>query len=140
LDEMAIMALAGDPASKILVAGLHQNGVFRSADGGKSWERSDQGLAARSMSTLLVSPGFTADHTLFASGIEDGVLRSSDSGKSWERVSEGLPGPQVLSLSISPRFAEDKTLLAALAEGLFCTADAGTTWTQIGPGDLKDPR
>jgi hypothetical protein len=46
----------------------------------------------------------------------------------------------VLSLSISPRYAEDKTLLAALAEGLFRSDDAGTSWTQIGPEGLSDPR
>jgi hypothetical protein len=46
----------------------------------------------------------------------------------------------VLSLAVSPRFSDDQTLLAALAEGLFRSSDAGSSWTPIGPEDLKDPR
>jgi hypothetical protein len=122
------------------VAGLHQSGIYRSSDRGRTWEPASEGLAARSMSALLVSPAYVEDRTLFAAGIEDGVLRSQDAGASWERAADGLPGPQVLSLAISPRYGEDKTLLAALAEGLYRTADGGDTWIQIGPEGLKDPR
>jgi photosystem II stability/assembly factor-like uncharacterized protein len=143
LDELAVMALASDPSGKLLVAGLHQGGVYRSDDGGATWEAASQGLAARSMSSLLVSPVFHEDRTLFAAGIEDGVLRSRDGGETWERSGDGLPGPQVLSLAISPKYGEDKTLLAVLAEGLFRSADGGSAWEQIGPEGpeaLKDPR
>jgi photosystem II stability/assembly factor-like uncharacterized protein len=140
MDELAVMALAGDASGKTLVAGLHQGGLYRSEDSGQTWEESSDGLAARSMSTLLVSPAFHQDRTLFAAGIEDGVLRSRDGGETWERASEGLPGPQVLSLTFSPRFGEDRTLMAALSDGVFRSTDAGTTWSQIGPEDLMDPR
>ena len=140
LDELAVMTLVGDASGEALVAGLHQSGLFRSADGGDTWEPGNEGLAARSMSSLLVSPAFHEDSTLFASGIEDGVLRSRDAGETWEHVNEGLPGPQVLSLGISPRFATDGTLLAALAEGLFRSDNAGDAWQPMGPDGLKDPR
>ena len=140
LDELAVMALAGDASGKTLVAGLHQSGVYRSGDAGATWEAANEGLAARSMSTLLVSPAFHEDRTLFAAGIEDGVLRSRDGGETWEPASEGLPGPQVLSLAVSPGLARDKTLLAVLGDGLFRSEDAGATWQPAGPADLKDPR
>ena len=68
LDELAVMTLVSDPAGTSLVAGLHQSGLFRSADLGKTWEAANEGLAARSMSSLLVSPGYAADHTLVACG------------------------------------------------------------------------
>jgi photosystem II stability/assembly factor-like uncharacterized protein len=140
LGELAVMTLVSDARGEALVAGLHQSGLFRSADGGHTWEAANKGLAARSMSALLVSPAFHEDRVLVAAGIEDGVLRSRDGGETWGYANEGLPGPQILSLAVSPRFATDKTLLAALAEGLFRSADAGDTWTQIGPEGLKDPR
>jgi photosystem II stability/assembly factor-like uncharacterized protein len=140
LDELAIMALVSDPSGETLVAGLHQNGIYRSLDTGRTWEAANDGLAARSMSTLLVSPAFHEDRTLFAAGIEDGVLRSRDGGDTWQPAGDGLPGPQVLSLAVSPRFGADQTLLAALAEGLFRSTDGGSSWAPIGPEDLKDPR
>ena len=92
------------------------------------------------MSSLLVSPAFHEDHTLFAAGIEDGILRSRDGGQTWEHANEGLPGPQILSLALSPRFGQDGTLLAALSEGLFRTEDGGQSWTTAGPEGLADPR
>ncbi|MDQ3702868.1 MAG: hypothetical protein M3442_18375, partial [Chloroflexota bacterium] len=140
LDELAVMALASDSAGTSLVAGLHQNGLFRSTDGGSSWEPANDGLAARSMSSLAVSPEYQEDDTLFAAGIEDGILRSRTSGTSWEHVNEGLPSPQILSLAMSPKFGQDETLLAALAEGLFRSTDGGDTWAVAGPEDLTDPR
>ena len=140
LDDLAVMALASDPTGKTLIAGLHQGGLYRSEDAGSAWEAANEGLAARSMSTLAVSPAFNEDRTIFAAGIEDGVLRSRDGGETWDRAGEGLPGPQVLSLAISPRFTEDKTVLAVLAEGLFRSTNGGDTWESIGPEALKDPR
>jgi photosystem II stability/assembly factor-like uncharacterized protein len=140
LDELAVMTLAGDASGRALVAGLHQSGLYRSADSGQTWEAANEGLAARSMSSLLVSPGYADDHTLIACGIEDGVLRSRDGGTTWEHCNEGLPGPQILSLALSPRFVEDRTLLAALAEGLYRSEDGGDSWAAVGPEDLTDPR
>lgn len=140
LEELAVMTLVGDASGQNLVAGLHQSGLFRSTDGGRSWEAASEGLAARSMSGLLLSPVFHEDRTVFAAGIEDGVLRSKDGGETWEPVNEGLPGPQIISMAISPRYGEDKTVMAALGEGLFRSTDAGATWTAIGPEDMKDPR
>ncbi len=140
LDELAVMTLVSDESGKGLVAGLHQSGLFRSTDGGQTWEEANEGLAARSMSSLLVSPAFHEDHTLFAAGIEDGILRSRDGGQTWEHANEGLPGPQILSLALSPRFGQDGTLLAALSEGLFRTEDGGQSWTTAGPEGLADPR
>ena len=141
LEHPAVMALVTDPSGKTLLAGLHQGGLWRSPDmGGNAWESASEGLAARSMSTLALSPAFHEDRTMFAAGIEDGVVRSKDGGETWQRIGDALPGPQVLSLAISPRYAEDKTLLAVLAEGLFRSTDGGTEWQQIGPEALKDPR
>ncbi|MBI3971341.1 MAG: hypothetical protein HY332_08625 [Chloroflexi bacterium] len=140
LDELAVMVIAGDRRSSTIAAGLHQSGVYISRDQGNTWEASNEGLAARSMSTLIISPVFHEDRTMFAAGIEDGVLRSRDGGETWEKVGEGLPGPQVLSLAISPRYGDDKTLLAAVPDGLFRSSDAGAMWEQIGPEDFQDPR
>lgn len=140
LDDLAIMTLAGDASGRTLVAGLHQNGLFRSEDAGQTWEAANEGVAARSMSTLLASPAFHEDRTLFVAGVEDGVLRSRDGGETWERASEGLSSPQVLSLAVSPRYQEDKTVLSVLADGVFRSADGAATWAPIGPEGLQDPR
>jgi photosystem II stability/assembly factor-like uncharacterized protein len=67
------------------------SGVFRSSDGGKTWE--PRGLAdSRHIGRLLVDPRnpdvvlAAALGHLFGSNTERGVFRTTDGGKTWERV------------------------------------------------------
>lgn len=67
------------------------SGVYRSADGGKSWEK--RGLAdSRHIGRLLVDPRnpdvvlAAALGHLFGPNAERGVFRTTDGGRKWERV------------------------------------------------------
>jgi photosystem II stability/assembly factor-like uncharacterized protein/enamine deaminase RidA (YjgF/YER057c/UK114 family) len=67
------------------------SGVFRSADGGKTWER--RGLAdSRHIGRLLVDPRnpdvvlAAALGHLFGPNTERGVFRTMDGGRTWDRV------------------------------------------------------
>ena len=96
------MALLGQRDGTLL-AGCHQTGIMRIAADGTTTPAS-QGLAARSMSALALSPDFEHDGVLYTAGIEDGVLRSADRGATWESVG-ALPTNQVLSLAVVPAHA-----------------------------------
>ena len=67
------------------------SGVFRSADGGNTWEVASDGLSDLRVHSIDVSPGFGTDGTLFA-GTSGGLFRSTDEGRSWTRLHEGLRG------------------------------------------------
>ncbi len=118
--------------SQVILAGLASAGVVRSEDGGRSWQRSNQGLAATYLVDLAPSPTFASDGTIFAWGLSDGVFRSTDGGSSWEPASGGIEGLSVYSVVLSPAYERDSALYAATSSGIFSSSSKGSAWQRIG--------
>jgi photosystem II stability/assembly factor-like uncharacterized protein len=135
---------------------LAGGGVFKSADGGESWNAASAGLPASAVMALAVAPQNT--DTVYASTLNSGLFRSGDGGASWNEVNSGLEadipsGEDYISvLAIDPK--DTNTVYAArhsyvcddcYAEySLFKTTDAGTTWMGMGTAYVitlaADPR
>jgi hypothetical protein len=109
-----------------------RSGLYRSADGGATWEDaySSLGLVAP-LGTLSVatSPASASgEHSVFA-GVSGGVLRSTNGGASWLSTLLPSPPPLVSGLAVSPDYARDDTVLAATVEdGVFRSGDRGSQW------------
>jgi photosystem II stability/assembly factor-like uncharacterized protein len=128
----ALAASPGFAQDQICFAG-YGSGLYRSEDGGLTWQYAYQELdPPEPLATLVVavSPGFEQDRTVFA-GVAGGVLRSVDGGTSWQVAAlTSTPPPLVCSLVISPAYARDGTLLAGTFEdGVFRSANRGHDWT-----------
>lgn len=73
-----------------LFAGLDE-GVIKSTDGGRTWRPVNAGLPLKddgkpaSVLSLVISPDYASDGTLFVGLVDYGVYRSVDGGESWER-------------------------------------------------------
>ncbi len=119
----------------VVLAGMHQAGIARSSDGGRTWGVVNRGLAGGSLTGIALSPALAEDGTLFAWGLEEGVMRSGDGGQTWEPADAGLEDTQATSLAISPAFTTDAVLLAATANGVYRSSDRGASWTATGLGD-----
>jgi len=90
--------------------------------------------------TVVVSPAYAADHTVFAGTRGGGVFVSEDGGASWQASSVGLPCTEVVSLAISPDYANDRTVFAGTSDaGCFKSTNAGSTWSACNVG-LADYR
>ncbi len=94
--------------------------LYKSTDGGVSWEEHDWGSAG-SIRSIVIDPQNPS--TLYI-GTSDGVYMSEDEGLTWSSLNDGLTDKRVGALAVgsgSPRF-------------LF----AGThgDWDQIGDGDV----
>ena len=63
-----------------LLAGTYGDGLFRSADGGRSWERIHAGLTASTFRFVTAELAGTEPARIY---------RSSDGGRSWEEL-EGI--------------------------------------------------
>ncbi|MDO8690946.1 MAG: hypothetical protein Q7R39_13205 [Dehalococcoidia bacterium] len=144
LANQAVKVLLVSPAystDHTLYAFAIMSGLFRSADGGVTWQRIRGPAYARS---LAISSDSQRNHTLFAAtgDYANPVLKTVDGGDTWQAAARGLIAQSVLSVSISPDFANDFTVAVCAAaledqmgnkEDNYISYDGGRTWSAI-PG------
>jgi len=117
----SVLALAGN--ASVLLAGLHDRGIWRSTDAGQTWAPSVEGLAARGFARLLAQDGM-----LYALGPQEGLWSSADGGRSWQ----GIPGlGAYLPLTTVFIRSPQELLVASQEAGLLRTTDGGKTWTVV---------
>jgi photosystem II stability/assembly factor-like uncharacterized protein len=161
-DAQQITAIVVDPkdAQRVYVAVQghpygpnSERGVFRSADGGQSWEKvlyKDENIGA---AELVMDP--SNSQVLYAglwaarvapwevrsgASIEiagSGLYKSSDGGTTWNQLNKGLPSTEEgiarIGLAIAP--SEPKRMYASVEAdkraGVYRSNDAGETWTLV---------
>ena len=105
-------------------AGTEERGVWRSTDGGTTWEASSRGLEHPTIYCLAAD---SRSDLLIAGTHGGGTYRSADGGNRWVPSSEGLTHPDVHSLAIVP--SQPALVFAGtLGGGLFASTDGGRTW------------
>jgi len=124
-----------------------ERGVFRSKNGGASWEKvlfvsTKTGVVDLAMDPknprVLYAAAWTGERkpwTIISGSEESGLFRSVDGGDTWARVKGGLPEGVVgrIGVAISPA-NPDRVWAIVEAEqgGLFRSDDAGSSWTLVG--------
>jgi len=94
-----------DPSSPLTVyatARLAQ-GVFRSSDGGHTWQQINDGISNLNMgpsAPVIIDP--TNRQTLYVGSEGGGVFKSLDGGEHWFAVNSGLSDLTVLGLAMDP--------------------------------------
>ena len=123
-----------------------ERGVFRSRDGGTSWEKvlfvSDQAGAvdlamdARNPRILYAAIWRVVRKpwALISGGEDGGLYKSTDGGDDWTELTEGLPQGMTgrIAVAVSPANPERVwTLIEAEEGGMFRSDDAGETFRLI---------
>jgi photosystem II stability/assembly factor-like uncharacterized protein len=125
------IAVSPQLASDGVAFAARSSGLYRSADGGRSWRPAYASLSLSEPLTttaVALSPAFAADGLVLA-GANGGVLRSADRGATWERATMPAPPPLVTALALSPAFAADGVAFAAtLEDGVLRSEDRGRSW------------
>ena len=116
------VTLLRSAAPGILFAATANNGIYRTADGGKSWN--------------LVRPGELKDLAVDPSHPErvfvatkEGLYRSADSGATWTKSSQGIKGDEVEAV-----VASGGKVFCGTFDGVFFSADGGEKWTALNDG------
>jgi len=121
-----IRVLTQHPAApNIFWAGTEDDGVWKSADGGKSWTVSNAGLDHRTVYVIAIDP--KQPDTLYLGTYGGGVYRSDDGGKSWRQKLSGLSLLDIHALAVIPS-SPGMVFAGTLNGGLFKSTDAGETW------------
>jgi photosystem II stability/assembly factor-like uncharacterized protein len=101
------------PGDDQVVFATTSEGLYRSADQGRTWTPRGGGLPLLDITGFALHPD---GRTAFASDFKQGgVFRSDDAGQSWSRVeTRGLLSERVWALAVDPR---GPAVLAAAATG-----------------------
>jgi len=121
-----VTALALLPDERIL-AGT-KAGIFRSADGGQSWQRVTAGPADPSIVALAVAPLTQDRQDIFATTEGGRLYHSQDGGTSWQEVTSWVGFGVGVAIAISPAYAADGTLFVAGVDGPLRSQDRGISW------------
>lgn len=116
---LGIQASPDAPPSDVRISGVGDGGMFKSTDGGLSWQPINFGLAANGVRCLAIDPNMTS--TVYAGTNAGGLLKSTDGGATWVRV-----GGSVLRLAVDPF---DSTLYATNGNTLSKSTNGGISWT-----------
>lgn len=117
------------------------DGVWRSQDGGATWDRESPRATLRNIQPtgLVVLPGAPAE--ALAGTEASGLYRSADGGRSWEWLDTELPrghGQNVHRLMLSPNYANDRTVFAATTSGVWAGREGGRRWSKLsGPAPAR---
>lgn len=163
----SIGCLAMDPRNPLVIwVGTGENnsqrsvgygdGVYRSVDGGRTWEH--MGLAnSEHIAKILVDPRdsnvvyVAAQGPLWKEGGERGLYKTTDGGKTWKAVLAFSPHTGVTDLLMDPR--DPEVLYAAAYQrrrhvwtlvdggpesGLHKSTDGGKTWRKLTEGLPKE--
>ena len=125
-----------------------ERGVYRSTDGGETWEQvlsisDDAGIADLELDPfnprVLYAAAWRVERkpwTLIDGSDEGGLFRSTDGGDTWERLEGGLPTGVLgrIGVSASPaRRGRIWTIITAAdgRGGIFRSEDHGDTWKKV---------
>jgi photosystem II stability/assembly factor-like uncharacterized protein len=138
------LAVAGDG---VVFAGARGTGLWRSADGGRTWASAR--LPARDVLSVAVSP---ADGAVYAGCEPSALFRSRDGASEWEELTEMRSVPSAPSWSFPPRpwtshvrwiapdpHEADRLLVGIEAGAVLLTEDGGRTWADHRPEADRDP-
>jgi photosystem II stability/assembly factor-like uncharacterized protein len=150
---LALGGIQHDPLDpQRIYCSLSAGGVYRSDDGGQTWQPKNQGVrcdfqpetypeAGQCVHKLRVHPArperlYQQNHC--------GVYRSDDYGDSWIEITEGLPSDFGYALALDPRepdtafvIPEESSHMRATVEGklrVYRTTDAGASWARLTRG------
>lgn len=126
-------------AAGAVYIGVEEGGVYRSDDGGETWESLNEGLY---WDVHTVAPAPDGVHLYATTG--GGFYRSDDGGRHWRRMGAGLDHGYTVPCVVSPRHWD--LIYTAAAAGppptwrtganaaIYRSDDAGEHWTRLERG------
>jgi photosystem II stability/assembly factor-like uncharacterized protein len=154
LEDSGVQCVAVDPHDPQRVfVGTFDRGVFRTLDGGLTWEAAGEGIPHQRVLSIAISPSDT-EHgrsVVYAGTEPSNLYRSDDDGQTWREFPELPKLPSAPGWSFPPRpwtshvrwialHHSDPRLITVGIElgGVMISRDGGETWEDRKPGSYHD--
>jgi uncharacterized repeat protein (TIGR01451 family) len=126
LPAQTIYALANDPRNpQLILAGSWGQGVYRSMDGGATWQPLNNGLESLHVRALAID----MEGTAYVGTYGKGIYRLLNAQTTWTALNEGLGSSYIYSLASD--FAGN-IYAGTLGRGVFRLSWGGQSWTFLG--------
>ena len=121
----AAHSIVVDPSGDKVHVAMSTGGVYRSLDGGTSWEPRNKGISAYFMPdpnpefgqcVHKIAADAAVEGRLYAQN-HHGVYRTDDNGENWESIAEGLPADFGFVMLTHPRRAGTAWVVPLKADG-----------------------
>jgi photosystem II stability/assembly factor-like uncharacterized protein len=112
-----------------------RHNLFKSVDGGKSWQRIIKGIDATGF-LMDLSGDQKSNQVMYLSTNYDGIYKTEDGGDSWFKVNNGLNTLILDQLFVDPNSAEF-VVAAGNDKKLYKTEDGGSTWQETLTADAN---
>lgn len=123
----SIVSIALHPKNPEILYVATNDAVYKSRDGGGTWERFPN-FSARRVTTLAIDPLLPA--TIYAGTMGDAVYKSPDGGQHWLPHNVGLKEHVSFINQFVFHPAASEQIYAATTVGAFYTKDAGREWAE----------
>ena len=136
----------------IIVAAVSAGGVYRSGDGGETWQPGNAGVRAENLPEPFPEAGHNVHRVVMHPQVPtrlyrqcyNGTYRSDDGARSWVEITAGLPSDFGYGIAVDPNDAdtvfqvpESSSHLRAPVDGklqVYCSRDGGGTWESASKG------
>mgnify|MGYP000897802485 FL=1 len=123
----SVVSIALHPTNANILYVATNDAVYKSRDGGGTWERFPS-FSARRVTTLAIDPLLSA--TIYAGTMGDAVYKSPDGGQHWLPHNVGLKEHVSFINQFVFHPASSEQVYAATTVGAFYTKDAGREWVE----------
>ena len=123
----SVVSIALHPTNTNILYVATNDAVYKSRDGGGTWERFPS-FSARRVTTLAIDPQLPA--TVYAGTMGDAVYKSPDGGQHWLPHNVGLKEHVSFINQFVFHPTQSEKIYAATTVGAFFTKDAGREWIE----------
>ncbi|MFI5303179.1 MAG: WD40/YVTN/BNR-like repeat-containing protein [Nitrospiria bacterium] len=126
--EPTVFTIAINPSNTDIMYLATMKGVYKSRDGGETWEFRSQGLGDAHVLSLGIDP--LSSSTVYAGTFGDAIYKTQDGGQQWYPANIGLKG----HVSVVNGFAfypkDPRIIFTATTVGVFKSPDEGKEWIE----------
>jgi photosystem II stability/assembly factor-like uncharacterized protein len=131
LDRDTVTQLVINPEDPdVLYAGTKNSGIYKSINGGVSWQPVQEGLGGGTVASLVINPD--DPDVLYAGVIFAGLFKTENGGQTWQEINRGEldKGMWQFTSHVALDPTDPDHLFFANGNTIFQSTDAGESWTK----------